>query len=247
MLKKVSFPKQMLIAVILATLFAVPGFCQETDVVPSDLNVPPLERLIGAALEHSPLLDQQLAMVRMREWQVKSARYDWARYLLFFSELRYGSVDIMITNGGQVAYGDKESSTRYNVGTRLQLSIFDFIDLKQKRKIAGELVKSEEGKLEELKRMIRDDVIRLWNNVISYKKLVAIGEDQVAVQESNFYYAEQQFKAGDIALLEYARIKEIKAKAEQDYQLNIKELREAYYLLESLVGVKLEDLNKTGL
>jgi hypothetical protein len=205
----------------------------------SDIYIPPLGQLIDSALNHSPLLDEQTALMQMRQWQQKSINDEWGRYFLFFSEMRYGSIDILVSNGGTVTYGDKSNSTRYNVGARVQLSIFDLLDMKQKKGVAREQYNFEKEKKEELKKMISEDVIKLWNKLIAYKEIVSINEDHIAVQSSNSFYAEQQFKAGDIPLLEYARIKEISIKAEQEYQLAKKEFREAYLLLESLIGVKL--------
>lgn len=204
----------------------------------TDLRIPPLGILIEKALEYSPLLKEQTAMIQMREWQEKSSRDDWARYLLFFSEVRYGSIDLIVANQNY----DPTNTWRYNVGTRLQLSIFDMMDMKQKNRTIGAQREFEEFKKEDLSRMIKDDVIRLWNKLISYKEIVAINEDHVAAQSSNLFYAEQQFKAGDIPLLEYARIKEISIKAEQEYELAKKEFRETYLLLESLVGVPFNEV-----
>lgn len=207
----------------------------------ANLRIPPLGQLIDAALEHSPLLDEQRSMIAIRQWQEKTAKGDWGRYILFYTDLRYGTVDLIVNNSGAISNG-KSNSTWYNVGTRLQLSIFDALDMKRKNGAAREQVKYEESKLLELKRMINDDVIKLWNKLVSYKEIVRVNEDHIAVQQGNILYAEQQYKAGDIALVEYARIKEISVKADQEYELAKKELRETYLLLESLVGVKLTEL-----
>ncbi len=231
------------IELVLGVSLCNPLFCQDKTSELANLKIPPLVQLVDSALASSPLLVEQQALINIREWQLKSTKNDWGRYILFFSEMRYGSIDILVSNGGTVTYGDRSNSTRYNVGARFQLSIFDVLDLKRKNVIAKEQIEYEKIKKSELERMIRDDVIRLWNKLVAYKEIVSINEDHIASQEGNFFYAEQQFKAGDIALIEYARIKEIKIKADQEYQLAKKEFRETYLLLESLVGVKLTDMN----
>jgi outer membrane protein TolC len=212
---------------------------QEGDTV---LRIPPLGMLIEAGLAFSPLLDEQRALIKIREWQHKSARNEWGRYVMFFTEMRYGSIDILVSNGGTITYGDKSNSTRFNVGARFQVSMFDLLDLRRKNLIANEQVEFEKFKKAELERMIKDDVIRLWNKLVAYKEIAAINEDHVTAQKGNFFYAEQQFKAGDIALGEYVRIKEISIKADAEYQLAKKEFRETYLLLESLVGSKLSEI-----
>lgn len=209
----------------------------------SNLTIPPLGPLIDSALTHSPLLREQDALIKMREWQEKSSKDDWGRYIQFYSELRYGTVDILISNGASIGYGNKTNSTYYNFGARFQMSIFDLLDQKQKKGIASAQLDYEKIKREDLQRMITEDVIRLWNRLVSYKEIVIINQDHIAVQSGNIYFAEQQYKSGDIPLVEYSRIKEISTKAEQEYQLAKKEYREAYLLLESLVGVKLTAMN----
>jgi outer membrane protein TolC len=200
-----------------------------------NMKIPPLGLLIESAQTFSPLLKEQTAMILMREFQIKSANYDWGRYLLFFSEFRYGTVDVLVGTQSQISVRPI-GSAYYNFGTRLQLSVFDALDLKQKRNVTKSMLTYEVQKREDLKRMIQDDVIRLWNKLVSYREILLINEDHVAAQNDNIFFAEQQFKAGDIPLVEYARIKEISIKAQQEYQLGKKEYREAYYLLESLVG-----------
>jgi outer membrane protein TolC len=206
-----------------------------------NLFIPNLDLLIQLAQESSPLLEEQSAMIAIRELQEKSIKNEWTRYLLFFSEYRYGSI-MLLADGWPITSGDKSNSTWYNVGARFQLTPFDVLDLGKKRKIAKHQVEVEIAKKEELMRMIHDDVIRLWNKLVSYQEIVKINQNHIAGQEGNLSYAEQEYKAGDIPIMEYSRIMEIKTKADQEYQLAKKELRETYYLLESIVGVKLSTL-----
>jgi outer membrane protein TolC len=235
--------KLITMVLVFGTTLWHPVFCQDQTSEFTDLQIPALGQLIESAMEHSPLLDEQDAMIKIREWQLKSSQNEWGRYILFFSEMRYGSIDIIVSNGGSISYGDKSNTTRYNIGTRLQLSIFDALDLKRKNQIAKEQIEFEKFKKTELERMIKDDVIRLWSKLVSYKEIVAINQDHIVAQNSNMFYAEQQYKAGDIPLIEYARIKEISTRADQEYQMAKKEFRETYLLLESLVGVKLTEMN----
>jgi len=206
----------------------------------AELTIPPLGLLIDLALTRSPLLREQTALQAVRESQLASLRNEWGRYLLFFSEVRFGSVDYV------VAGINSDNTWRYNVGTRLQLSIFDALDQKNKKAMVQAQLDFENHREDELKRMIKDDVIRLWNKLVSYKEIVTINQDHIAAQASNLFYAEQQFKSGDIPLLEYARIKEISIKADQEYELAKKEFRETYLLLESLIGIPLSDVKPTA-
>jgi len=238
-----NFPGQpkFLILLMLVNFTFLPLFSQEKDTSNIEVKIPPLGTLIEAAQAYSPLLKEQEALIKIREWEALSKKHEWQDYIYFFSEFRYGSSDIYISSGG-TKYGDA-GLMRYNVGTRLQISMFDALDQRRKSSIATRQIAYEKLKEDELKDMIKNDVIRLWTKLESYQDILSVNEDHVAVQQGNVYYAEQSYKAGDIPLVEFARIKEIASKAEIEYHLAKKEFRETYLLLESLVGVKLSTMN----
>ncbi|HBB91023.1 MAG TPA: hypothetical protein DC042_04745 [Bacteroidales bacterium] len=205
------------------------------------LWLPSLNALIQTALENSPLIRQQEAMVDMRDWQTKSAKLDWTRYFQLFSEARYGAVDYVVVGGigtGQIT----DNTFRYNIGTRIQLNAFDFLDQKKKEKTAEAVLDFEKAKVEEAKRLIIDEVIKQYNQVITYKEIIRIKSDNLQGQLTNMEKMELKFATGDEDLMEFARIKEITTKAQEEFELAKKEFREAYMLLENLVGVKLDQI-----
>lgn len=205
-------------------------------------NLPSLNVLIQTALENSPMIKQQEAMVTMREWQKKSAQIDWSRYLELFTEGRWGTYDYVVF-GGATAPTTPPSTMRYNVGTRIQLNLFDALDQNKKVKVAESILDFEKAKVEEAKRVIIDEVIKQYNQVITYREIVKIKSDNLQSQIANRERMEMQFAGAEEDLMEYARITEIATKAQEEFELAKKEFRVAYMLLENLVGVQLDQLN----
>jgi len=205
-------------------------------------ELPSLNSLIQTALINSPLVKQQEAMVSMREWQKKSTDIDWTRYLQLFTEARFGSFDYIYFTGTGGTTAEIPSTMRYNVGTRIQLNLFDALDQKKKVKAAESILDFEKAKVEESKRLVIDEVIKQYNQVITYREIVAIKSDNLQGQMANMEKMEQKFASGDEDLVEYARIKEIATKAQEEFELAKKEFRVAYMLLENLVGVKLSQI-----
>jgi outer membrane protein TolC len=205
-------------------------------------DLPSLNSLIQTALINSPLVKQQEAMVSMREWQKKSADLDWTKYLQLFSEARFGSFDYIYFTGTGGTQAEIPSTMRYNIGTRIQLNLFDALDQKKKTRAAESILDFEKAKVEESKRMVIDEVIKQYNQVITYREIVAIKSDNLQGQMANMEKMEQKFASGDEDLMEFARIKEIATKAQEEFELAKKEFRVAYMLLENLVGVKLSEI-----
>ncbi len=205
------------------------------------LWLPSLNALIQTALINSPLIRQQEAMVGMRDWQTRSAKLDWTRYFQLFSEARFGAVDYVVIGAGVNPATD--NTFRYNVGTRIQLNAFDIIDQKKKVRTAEAVLDFEKAKVEEAKRVIIDEVIKQYNQVITYREIVKIKSDNLQGQLANMEKMELKFATGDEDLMEYARIKEISTKAQEEFELAKKEFRVAYMLLENLVGVKLDQIS----
>ena len=205
-------------------------------------DLPSLNSLIQTALINSPLVKEQEAMVSMREWQKKSSEIDWTRYLQLFTEARFGSFDYIYFTGTGGTAAEIPSTMRYNVGTRIQLNLFDALDQKKKVKAAEYILDFEKAKVEEAKRLVIDEVIKQYNQVITYREIVAIKSDNLQGQLANMEKMEEKFASGDEDLVEYARIKEIATKAQEEFELAKKEFRVAYMLLENLVGVKLSEI-----
>jgi outer membrane protein TolC len=180
-------------------------------------------------------------MVGMRDWQTRSAKLDWTRYFQLFSEARFGAVDYVVIGAGVNPATD--NTFRYNVGTRIQLNAFDIIDQKKKVRTAEAVLDFEKAKVEEAKRVIIDEVIKQYNQVITYREIVKIKSDNLQGQLANMEKMELKFATGDEDLMEYARIKEISTKAQEEFELAKKEFRVAYMLLENLVGVKLDQIS----
>jgi len=216
----------------------LPELANDQDQFADNMPIPSLRILIDTALSTSPLLNQQDAMIRIREWELKSQKWDWSNYLEGFTELRYGSVDnVFISPTGSTIGTDISVGYRYNVGTRINMSLFDVTDFRRKVKLAREKVDFEIYKREEVEKFVASEVIKLYNALKTYKQLIPLKAEHATAQQLNLAEAKMLYEAGDVAIVEYARIKDFAAGAEEEVILAQKAFRDAYMLLGELIGV----------
>lgn len=207
--------------------------------------IPPLGVLLDSAYQHSPALHGQETMIKMREFQVKSQKLDWTKNIEGFSEWRYGSFDyVTISQSGATIGTDQNVSNRFNVGTRIMLNGLDLINHGRKVKIAKEQLKYEEFKFNEMKQMIAREVIKLWNMLITFERIIDLKAKHQTTQKINLQVAEKQFVSGEITIDELSRVSEVMHNADEEFELTKQQFREAYMLLEEIVGVSLSDITR---
>jgi len=205
-------------------------------------TIPPLRMLIDSAIVHSPLLKTKSIEIAIREWELKTAKFNWADKIETFSEYRYGSVDnVFIAASGNAINSDVSVTSRYHVGARINFTLFDVLDHRRQVQIAQERIDLEKARAQEIEQLIRQEVIRLYVHLSSYKEVIDIKADNAAAQLLNIEDAKRMYKTGEIEIVEYARVKQIADKAVEEFKLAKKEYQEALYLLNDLVGS--DDIN----
>ncbi|MCD6345945.1 MAG: TolC family protein [Bacteroidales bacterium] len=199
--------------------------------------IPPLHMLIDSALTYSPLLKTKDIEKSIREWELKTAKIQWTDYFETFVEYRYGSVDyVVLSPTGTSIQNDISVTSRYHAGARINLTIFDLLNHRRNVAMARERVDLEDARAEEIKQLIRQEVIRLWGKLRTYKEIVGIKADHLQAQRININEARMRYEAGEVPIVEYARVKQIVSKANEEFVLAQQEYREALYLLSELVG-----------
>jgi len=208
-------------------------------------NIPPLGALIDSAMAHSPLLNQQESMIRIREYQMKSQKLDWTRYLEAYSDYHYGTIDNVTIAAGGTSVGLQQGvSSRFSVGTRIGLSVFDLLDQRRKVKVAQEQLNFEEYKMDEVKKLVKNEVIKLYNQLTYMEKLILIKNDYLTQQNLNQTWAKKSFESGDINIEQYSQVVLNTSKAREEFELAKKDWKDAYMLLEELIGVSISSMSK---
>jgi hypothetical protein len=224
-----------------------------SDIVPTQnmaieglyVNIPKLEILIEYALKKSALVKQQNSHIQVQESERKSKKYEWLDYIRPLAEIKYGSTDyVYIGSQGQsgVVSGDVMTTTRYSIGARIEMSIFDGVDLSRKEKIEQFKVDIEKGRLEDIEHKIRLDIIRMYNELISSQKILAQKSRYKVDQGANLSMATEQFNKSEISLAELARISQMNKEALDEYEIAYRIFSTTWMLLEEMVGVKLQTL-----
>ncbi|MEA1875441.1 MAG: TolC family protein [Bacteroidota bacterium] len=199
--------------------------------------IPPLQMLIDSALQYSPLLKTKDIEVTIRQMERRAAVWAWADYIEPFSEFRYGTVDnVVFSQSGLPLDMNQTQASRFNVGARIRLSIFDAITFGNELKIANMRIELDAARRKEIEQLISQEVIRLWNMLKTYRTIFILKSELVVTQDNNLKDAELRYNSGEVPIVELARITEIASKAREGLELTKKELREALHLLIDLVG-----------
>lgn len=186
--------------------------------------------LIDSALQYSPLLKTKDIEIAIKEMEWRAQRWEWTDFVQPFAEYRYGTVDQWGTSLIQA------EASRFSVGARINLTVFNALNTKFKLDLADKQIELDESRRKEIELLISQEVIRLWNMLMTYREIIALKSDHVETQALNLSEAKLQYQTGEVPIMELARITEIATKAKEELELAKKEFRESIFLLSELVG-----------
>lgn len=202
------------------------------------ISIPPLQMLIDSAKHYSPLLRTKDIEITIREMEWRAQRWEWTDFIRPFTEYRFGSIDNYELVGGTFIGGSPTLAHRFNLGLQFNLTIFDAINRRSKLNLADKRIELDYARREEIELLISKEVVRLWNMLKTYQKLISLKADLRVTQAWNLAAAKLLYESGEVPIMELARITEIASKADENHELAIKEFREAFFLLSELVGKK---------
>lgn len=226
------------IAGLMAAMCLYPerGTCQSLTGADDQFRIPPMRMLIDSALVHSPVLKTKDIEVAIREMEMRALRWEWTNFIQPFAEYRYGTVDNYLVVNQNVVDAQQTQAHRFSIGGRINLTVFNAVENIYKQKIAGKQVEADAARRVELEKVVKEEVIRLYNMVVTYKDIVTLKSDHMSIQALNLSEAKMRYEAGEIPIMELARITEIESKSKEDFYMAIKEFRESVYLLQEMVG-----------
>jgi outer membrane protein TolC len=215
-----------------------------------DVNfyLPPLATIIDSALVHSPILAMYDSELEISKMELERKKNQWTDYLFSTSEIRYGSTDNVVFSQDQSTYSNTINAvvtTRYSIGLGLRISAFDMIDRKRKIIIANEENKIAQSRRDDMVRQITKEVTLLYNSVILNQRILTIKSETQQAKLIHFNMAEKQFLEGEIPVSEYAQIIEMIAKSSSEFETAKMDFTNAYFLLETAVGLNLQDIKNT--
>jgi outer membrane protein TolC len=212
------------------------------------LALPPLDSLVNSALNNSPTVMAANAVVGQRDAELSLARRNWSQRLYSDAGLvnvnSSGNLLIAQTDGeGNVIGGDNSvsivSGTTYRAGVAARISLYDFYARpKEIEKAKMQKEESEFGVLaaeQEITQVVTDLYIQLK----LAKKTVELQQTTVATFTAQYQMAEREFRQGEVAITELARITEMKAKSELALEQAKANYENLYKQMEILTGRKL--------
>jgi outer membrane protein TolC len=204
-----------------------PGFSQE-------ITLPPMDVVMNAALEYSPLVKTQEASIHGQEAEMKRNGKLWMQSL----QLQVGSQYNTFYTNENVALPVFGSQT----GVILRFSVYDFISRKNILDKSRWAVEEAKQRTDQQKVVIRQMVVSAYQQAVLNQQLMKITNDRVRAADSHLTMAEHEFKSGDIQISELSRVTQIAGQAKMEQEKAKAEFYEAYYQLEVLVGKKLTEL-----
>jgi len=195
--------------------------------------IPNLQVVVERAIDNSPRLRSQQALVRKNRQLLDRAQKTWMDNVTVGAQALYGS------------YGNELLNTTnlgLTTGISIRLSLFDFIGRGNEiaaweEEVAVSRAKEDEVVLEE-----RQYVIDIYSRLTLARRLVVVRSEAWQATSTHQEMAEAQFRQGDVPIAELARVTEIASKARSDYETSRSQYLNAYKKLEVLVGAPLTSL-----
>lgn len=221
------------------------GFNPITDDITK--KIPELEALIESAIENSHKLRYLQNQVKMSNYNLKSTRRDWAKYVYFTGNVSEGSASSLTfvedQFGNSVGTLGTTDQTRWSVGMQVRLPLFNLVNYKNQVNIAKVEI---EGKIEQkldAQKEIRAQVITLYNELVIQQKMLRIDIDNIEYASLASEMAEKEYQQNKISLGEMSRIRDVLSRARSRHVTTKINFINAYVMLQELTGVKFSELN----
>jgi outer membrane protein TolC len=206
--------------------------------------LPPLNVLIEAAKEHSPLLKQYNAEIAIREMKNKSLKRNWSKYISIGTSVQYGTYDNYALNSysdglntlGAITTGQQ---SRYSIGVFVNLPIYSIYNRNNEINIGQKELGQVRFEKEQMTEQLVNQVVEQYSNVLLARKILILRNDNLNSINLQLAMSEKKFKSGQIKLSELVVIQGIQTKAKIDLEKEKNNLYKSLSLLEQTCGIKL--------
>ncbi len=206
--------------------------------------LPPLNVLIEAAKEHSPLLKQYNAEIAIRAMKNKSLKRNWSKYISLGASMQYGTYDNYALNSysdglnpiGAITTGQQ---SRYSVGLFVNLPVYSIYNRNNEINIGQKELEQVRFEKEQITDQLVNQVVEQYSNVLLARKILILRNDDLNSINLQLAMSEKKFKSGQIKLSELVVIQGIQTKAKIDLEKEKNNLYKSLSLLEQTCGIKL--------
>lgn len=225
----------------------------ETDTIPKDTlffdatkNVAdqllPLDTILQIAYANSPTLKFYGAQIKVSKYNMRYIRMTSFKDLSVFYNYSIGDQQIFVT--GTTPVDNTQFANGYRFGINLQLPMSTLFGHWPRMKQARAELEASEWRKREIQLELRREVQMIYVNMIEAQRKLNIrtADAQVALLSANV--AEEQLEKGRIPPHEYSRIRNIYAIAAVNLEQERANFMRAFFDLEALVGVSMNQLKK---
>jgi outer membrane protein TolC len=212
------------------------------------LRIPPMQDLIDSAMIHSYLLKGEDAKISINKYEIKSARREWLSNLYLdaaaSSDLYDGLTNNSTNQGDNSSILSYQSNFRYLLGVSIRMPMDDLYDHRNRVKTATKRLELSIAEKENLRLELRKEIILRYNQLVINQRILKIANENQTYTSLQKDMGEKEFLNGQVTLFELARITEMQRKAVTDFETARIEFYNAYMILQEIVGIKFNVINK---
>ena len=199
-----------------------------------------LPMLIDSAIKHNPEVNRVNNSIGLAKENLSITKKNIYSAFSLFSSYNYGNNANVIT--GSVSNVNLVQSNYYNVGVYLQLPLTHVVSRKNAIKANEYQVKMAESEKEGASDYIKQEVIRVYQELRLSLNLVKVATEGKQTALVNYQMCQKQYLQNDVSLTELSRIQDIYSKACIEFETDLNRFQTAYLQLENYSGVNLSTL-----
>jgi outer membrane protein TolC len=159
------------------------------------------------------------------------------------ADIRYGTFDNFSTNTSEgqspAVLATRSSQTNYGVGAYIKFPLQDLVNRKNQVRMAQSELDQAHSMAEAQRDEVTQLVIKQYNDVLLKQRLLKIRSKNLSTARVNMEMVEKEFQNGVVSVTEYARISDIVARNESDFETARTDYVTAYMILEEIIGFRL--------
>jgi outer membrane protein TolC len=206
--------------------------------------LPPLEALLDSAVRNSPEVKYEQLKTDYYRYEVRSAQVAFLEHFYAEPEVNYGQYyfDDYITSrttSAQASYPYTESNRwNFNFAFSIRFPLTSIVDRRNRINKQKKWVEISMAQQEINKRIIRQEVITLYNTIVQQQRQLKIHNDYQHFTNIQMMMAENEFVNGQISTAEITRLKEIQTRGATEFEKTRAEFENAYDLLQEKTGMR---------
>lgn len=202
-----------------------------------------LDSLILIAIQNSPSIKAQEALVEAGEDQIKFTRREWQNGVSgTFTQSLGNQATFFNTNQEPDAIQSSTVQSGFRVGLNVSVPLFLLFGRTSRINVYKHELEVRQQTEEKIKLDVSRQVVYEYNNMLATHRLMLITSNARGTTRLLSDMAEKQFAQGDISIADFSSVSAIATKAESDYEISRRDFYNYYQQLEKLLGVRLDTL-----